>query len=375
MSTKKLTSLNWRAQRGLSLIELMIAMLLGLLVVGAAGGMFLSNKRVYGSTETLGRIQENQRTAFEIMSRDLREAGGNPCGSASEKVFQIPPNTYLDSYAKGLEGYGGADVTAGTPFGTAAGQRVAGTEAVDVHLTTDSNIRITRHDNPSATLQVNSNAELEEDDVVMACNMAYSLIFEVTGLPSGEIQHNGGGTGNCASEFQWSHACQSGGASGSYGYCFMVTNPATASTNCKTAGTNYGKYSDTPAQVVKLYTSRWYVGNNGRGGRSLYRAILQSNGTATPAVKSVEEIAEGVGENASPMSLTYLVAGNSARQAVAAVRGANTWTTVTAVNVSLTFQGTQGALEGDYVEGTDNQALDRTVTNFVMLRNREDKLL
>ncbi|WP_156968866.1 PilW family protein, partial [Arenimonas metalli] len=33
--------------RGFSLIELMIAMIIGLLVIAAAGGIFVSNKRTY----------------------------------------------------------------------------------------------------------------------------------------------------------------------------------------------------------------------------------------------------------------------------------------------------------------------------------------
>src|SRR5690606_16585162 len=72
-----------RRQGGATLIELMIALLLGLVVVAAASGLFLTNKRVYASTETLNRIQENGRVSFELMSRDIREAGGNPCGANS----------------------------------------------------------------------------------------------------------------------------------------------------------------------------------------------------------------------------------------------------------------------------------------------------
>ena len=65
-----------RLARGLSLIELMIALLLGLLVVGGAIGIFTSNRRAYNATESLSRVQENARVAFEMMSRDVREAGG-----------------------------------------------------------------------------------------------------------------------------------------------------------------------------------------------------------------------------------------------------------------------------------------------------------
>src|SRR3546814_4605218 len=67
------------AQRGFTLIELMVAMVLGLLVVAAAGSLFMSSRKVYGTTASINRIQENQRIAFEMLARDVREAGGNPC--------------------------------------------------------------------------------------------------------------------------------------------------------------------------------------------------------------------------------------------------------------------------------------------------------
>jgi len=67
------------AQRGFTLVELMVAMILGLLVAAAAGSLFLSNRKIYGTTASINRIQENQRTAFELLARDVREAGGNPC--------------------------------------------------------------------------------------------------------------------------------------------------------------------------------------------------------------------------------------------------------------------------------------------------------
>ncbi|HLT05029.1 MAG TPA: prepilin-type N-terminal cleavage/methylation domain-containing protein, partial [Pseudomonas sp.] len=74
---------NFRAPRarqaGVSLIELMISLTLGLLVVGAAIGIFASNKAAYRTTQNLGRLQESGQIAFELLSRDIREAGSNPC--------------------------------------------------------------------------------------------------------------------------------------------------------------------------------------------------------------------------------------------------------------------------------------------------------
>jgi type IV pilus assembly protein PilW len=68
---------------GFGLIELMIAMVLGLLVMGAAFAVFMSNQNTFRANEGLNRIQENARVAFELMSRDIRAAGGSACSNVS----------------------------------------------------------------------------------------------------------------------------------------------------------------------------------------------------------------------------------------------------------------------------------------------------
>lgn len=64
---------------GFSLIEMMIAMVLGLIVMGAAIAVFQSNQRTYTSNEGLNRVQEGARVAYEMMSRDIRSAGTSAC--------------------------------------------------------------------------------------------------------------------------------------------------------------------------------------------------------------------------------------------------------------------------------------------------------
>ena len=73
-----------RLASGFSLIELMVALVLGLLVTGAAFAILQSNQATYRSNEGLNRIQENARIAFELMSRDIRAAGGSACSRYSE---------------------------------------------------------------------------------------------------------------------------------------------------------------------------------------------------------------------------------------------------------------------------------------------------
>lgn len=68
---------------GLSLVELMISMVLGVVVMGAAFAVFLSNRNTFTANEGVGRIQESARVAFELMSRDVRAAGGSACSNMS----------------------------------------------------------------------------------------------------------------------------------------------------------------------------------------------------------------------------------------------------------------------------------------------------
>jgi len=66
-------------QQGLALIELMIAMTLGLLVVGALIMLFANSKETYLLNENLARLQENGRFAMHLVSRDLRWADYRGC--------------------------------------------------------------------------------------------------------------------------------------------------------------------------------------------------------------------------------------------------------------------------------------------------------
>ena len=48
-----------KKSKGFSLVELMVAMLLGLLITGAALQLFLANQQSFALQQTLSRVQEN----------------------------------------------------------------------------------------------------------------------------------------------------------------------------------------------------------------------------------------------------------------------------------------------------------------------------
>jgi type IV pilus assembly protein PilW len=64
-----------RGQRGLTLVELMIALLLGLFVIGGVIFIFAGSKRSYTETEQQTRIADNGRFAVQLLEGELRLAG------------------------------------------------------------------------------------------------------------------------------------------------------------------------------------------------------------------------------------------------------------------------------------------------------------
>lgn len=64
-------------QRGLSVIELMVALVLGLLVVGAVLQLFIGSKATHLSNEALARVQENGRFSVELLKKEFRDVGSH----------------------------------------------------------------------------------------------------------------------------------------------------------------------------------------------------------------------------------------------------------------------------------------------------------
>ena len=71
-------------QGGFGLIELMVAMLLGLLVLGAAVAVFQSNLRTFNANDGQNRVQENARVAYELLTKDVRSTGSSACSAENQ---------------------------------------------------------------------------------------------------------------------------------------------------------------------------------------------------------------------------------------------------------------------------------------------------
>lgn len=68
-------------QSGFSLVELMVAITVGLILMTGVVQMFLSSKTVFTTQQGISRVQETGRLAIEFLSKDIREAGYMGCMS------------------------------------------------------------------------------------------------------------------------------------------------------------------------------------------------------------------------------------------------------------------------------------------------------
>lgn len=80
-------------QQGFSLIEIMIALVIGIVLLGGAINIFISNNSVYRLESELSRMQESGRFLIEVMSKEIRMAGFSGCSSRGSIDVNIMTTT------------------------------------------------------------------------------------------------------------------------------------------------------------------------------------------------------------------------------------------------------------------------------------------
>ena len=328
---------------GVSLIELMIGIAIGMLVVVGALSMYLSTSRTYRTTESVSRVQENARIAFELMAADIREAGFTPCGTNVEVASSLnaPFNT-VGSTINGLTGFDENVAATGVAIGTNRGNRAANTDAIVVGASQGTGLTVETHNEPSATFTVNIvNHGIQNDDIVMVCDNELATIFQATNTNQSNrtIVHNQGNSnpGNARK---------------------CLGNDA----NCGLPSQQWKSYARN-GTITRFESGVWYVGCarntdcNQPGGRSLFR--IANHIRATPAEEMVTDV--------DNMQVLYLRRGQANYVAASAITAAQ-WADVTAARITLTLTSPEANVTTN--QGVNQGRLTRTVTHTVTLRNR-----
>jgi type IV pilus assembly protein PilW len=122
--------------QGLSLVELMVALTIGLFLIGGVISLQLSSRSAYSDTERYARMGENGRYAWQTLERDLRLAGFLGAAVAGEIVRDSNLGAVASDCATPADAYGLVNAIAATRIdssGAAWGcitDGVPGTDAV-----------------------------------------------------------------------------------------------------------------------------------------------------------------------------------------------------------------------------------------------------
>tara|TARA_R110002050_G_scaffold1244_4_gene8636 strand:+ start:68966 stop:69988 length:1023 start_codon:yes stop_codon:yes gene_type:complete len=333
-----------RSQKGISLIELMVAMLLGLILTLGIIEIFISSKQMYRVQDARARLQENGRFAVQLLADKIKVVDYNGCNSrsASVSITNTLNNSsdYLWNFTTSIQGVEATGLNIWTPtIDASVTGPISGSDVLTLRGTANPVIEVTAHPGGSppgsANIKVTGGSGLNQFDIVMVSDCLAAAIFQITHINSSAGDDN------------------------------IVHNTAlgTPGNSTKTLGKNY-----TGAELIKLVTTSYYIRNNASGVPSLYQKVFND---------APQELVEGV----ESMQILYGVDTNddaSADQYISANAVGN-WNNVTSVKVSLLVRTSEDNLTVDgpqqYLFNNANVvATDRRLravyTRTVTLRNR-----
>jgi type IV pilus assembly protein PilW len=292
-----------RNQSGFSLVELMIAITLGLFLMAGVVQLFLASKQTYASQQALSRVQETGRLAIEFISRDARMAAYYGCFSPKDGVAHnvnvIPSNLSMgglhSNFSVGVMGYKNA-----TTLPNGASTDLGAT----ITPIANTNILVLRGADAQALI---GGAVNIKDEVY-----AYTTSAVVDGCVAGICKDSVVVVSDCAKAI-----------------VFKVSSDPTVSTNILTlkhseewgGGDKKSENFDRLSEVSLMKTVVYFVAKGVNGGPSLFQKVNRD-----PAIELVEDV-----EN---VSFTYGVNGVTFKKAED-VTTAGEWPRVTAVKVEL----------------------------------------
>lgn len=167
-------------QAGFSVVELMVALTIGLILTAAVATLFINTNKTYNTQDDLARIQENARFAIEFITRDLRMAGYVGCTSNAPS----DPGSVASNVSDSLEGINNAATTnawapSGTTFAPAVGGIATGTDAFTVRYFDPSVSTTVASQSSSTSFTVSDPTIFTDGEIVGISNCKQAEVFAV----------------------------------------------------------------------------------------------------------------------------------------------------------------------------------------------------
>ena len=297
---------NRRHVQGLSLIELMIALLISMFLLLGLIQVFSASREAYRLSEGLARVQENGRFAMDYLQRDIRMAGHFGCvndqarlqtpGALNSQFAAAPLNFNVS-----IRGYDGAPPAADIPTLTPA--PLAGRDSLVLRFLSGNGIPVTNLAGNSISF------DAAKWNVLTGDGVANPVMFGIADCTSADVFA--------------ATAASSGG----------VTAPAAVVLGRYGASAEGG-----PTMLYRAEALVYYIANGAGGRPSLWRARINANGTSSTSeelVEGVEDMQFRYGQDALNASGTPTGYISSQGTATAVGTAAPNWLRVGQVQVAL----------------------------------------
>lgn len=329
--------------RGLALVELMIALVLGLIIIGAVTGIMLSNIQGFRTTRGLTQVQDAARVGFELLARDIRQAGNVPCGNDIAIVNILNPAQngtipWQYDWDNAVTGLSGDTALPGVT------NQIAGTESLIILYGHATNAYMKEYSSTTSSADFVAGPtgnSLRDGDILLVCNEKLGTIFQMINNTSGKIVSNTGNKftpGNCSEGFgEFFGPCTANGVQAAYAFNTVI---------------------------AQLGSAAWYLGDNGRpaeGGRSLYMVRLSNYGGN--AILRRIEIASGV----TDLSFRFRLVDTANFVDSGAITSIGRWADVNAIEVSMGFLSQDQNIS---TSSADDGRIGRSFTSVVAIRSR-----
>lgn len=351
---------------GFTMVEIMVAMVIGLILMAGTIQVFIGNKQTYRTTEASSRLQENARFAMAKLTQDIRMAGFTGCATDSNDLTNtlkcdghpgvvrdadgICPgeDDFVSEFNVGIDGLDnvGANISLDSANDVTT---IAGTDVVVIRRNSGDGVNVIHNNNGAqvnleiTTTEVgacpdgsNRISGLCQGDILMVSDCSKSRVFELTNMTVS------GGTGNAV------HS-----ASGTPG-----NSPSSWGGASPPASERFG--SD--ASIVKVVSYAYYIALNAYGSPALYRKEGAANGLEM--VENVENMQVLYGEDTSGDGVAnYYAVASSVADMSAVVSVRITLNVISDNNISMTNQTHS-------ISGATDRRLRQAFTTTIGIRNR-----
>ena len=307
------------AQAGISLVETLVALALGLALVTVAFNLHVSNRAVFAQIEAMTRLQESASIAAALLETDLRHAEGTLCRHRQPLSTTIAVNATSNHFfareTTGLEGvhFYSSDPSAANYTDAIVGDdRIAGDS---ISITSDNMGAVARvvADSASAagtsyTFTVDDASKFPAGTLAMACDYNQAVLFQVSeitdtaGTDTITLSTTGGTTpGNCSIYMRLKAGDpRDRSADRETPYAF-----ASHLTQCMTSS-EAEMYLFRPGSMIGQHTfNHWYIGRKtGAASDAAGSALRRRSMTVSGGVLGYTD--EEIVEDVSNMKISYL---------------------------------------------------------------------